>query len=451
LRQRLILYPVALIAFAITITHAQVRSDLAQKIDNYFRAYAANQDFNGVVLVAKGDKVLFTRAYGYADYELTVPNTLNTKFRIASLTKSFTAAAIVMLEERGRLSFDDKLSKFLPNYPNGDKISVLNLLRHEGGIAELGPDDRAILYASSLDETISKFSGKPLLFEPGSDGRYSNTGFTLLAKVVEVVSGGSFDRFLQENIFKPLGMNDSGNFANADLIPDRANGYVPGPPPYNLRNAVKDDLSRHLGNGSMYSTAADLYRWLRAVKNEKLFKMSTLKYPYGWGREEQFGHKSIEQAGIHAGFVSLAQYYLDDDIYVVYLSNIQTAISGTVSKDVAAIIFSQPFKIPVARNAPVESSLETLKGLLGAYRANQRLAFQLLNRNGDLYLRWLDDSEEKYLTPVAANEFLLREELTVIQVVRDGNKTVTDLKWLSPFGNLDFRPIPVINATGQFH
>jgi CubicO group peptidase (beta-lactamase class C family) len=433
---------IAFLSLAAVTSQAQAPSDVASQLDGYFSAYANNQDFSGVVLVAKGDQVLFTRAYGYADQELRVANTPRTKFRIASVTKSFTAAAIVMLEERGRLSLADKVSRFLPSYPKGDTISILNLLRHEGGIAELAADDRVVVTASSLDETISKFSGKPLLFEPGSQGRYSNTGFTLLARIVEAASGTSFERFLEENIFKPLGMNDSGNFSNAELIPGRANGYVPGPPPYNLRNAVKDDLSRHLGNGSMYSTAADLHRWLRAVKSERLFKISKLAYPYGWGRAEPFGHRSIEQAGIHAGFVSLAQYYPDDDLYVVYLSNIQIAIAGSVSKDVAAILFSQPFKIPSPRSSPGKWTASARKGLPGSYRANERLAFQLVDRDADLYLKWVDDSEEKYLTPIDANEFLFREELTRIQVVRDRSNAVTSLKWLSPFGDLEFRPIP---------
>jgi CubicO group peptidase (beta-lactamase class C family) len=215
---------------------------LEAKVDAYLAPYVTSRDFSGVVLIARGDKILFRKGYGMANYELGVPNTPDTKFRIASLTKSFTVAAIVMLQEKGRLRFEDRLDKFLPGFPRADRITLLHLLTHRSGVAE--PDFGAIFSRRvTPDELIATFKDKPPLSEPGKEEHYSNAGFALLARVVEKASGQPYGKFLRDHIFKPLGMDDTGYFDEAEIVPKRASGYAPGPGRLGLERAPAQNAS----------------------------------------------------------------------------------------------------------------------------------------------------------------------------------------------------------------
>ena len=255
---------------------------LQARVDAYLAPYVANRDFSGFVLIARGDDVLVNKGYGMANFKLGVPNTADTKFRIASLTKTFTAAAIVMLKERGLLSFDDKLGKFLPDFPKGDKITLLQMLLHKSGIPN--PDDTATFHQQiPLDAVVMSIGKKPLDFDPGTTDKYSNGGYLVLARVVEKVSGQSYESFLRKNIFEPLRMKDTGNFQEEPIVPHRASGYLPGPGIEKIENAPVHNLSTSIGSGSLYSTANDLLRWARAVRSEKLYKRTALPYPFGWG------------------------------------------------------------------------------------------------------------------------------------------------------------------------
>lgn len=285
-------------------------TELAAKVDAYVAPLIANHDFSGVVLIARGEKILFEKAYGQANYELNVPHTLHSKFQIASLTKTFTAAAIVMLSVEGKLNYKDPLTKYVPDFPNGDRITLLHLLAHQSGVGNV--KEQALPTGTvTLEELVDLIKRQPPLFSPGSQSRYSNAGFSLLAYVVQKASGMTYAEYLRCRIFAPLGMHDTGHFPEEKLTPHRVSGYVPGPLPEGICNAPRKDLNFAVGSGSLYSTARDLHRWGIAVQTEKLFKRSSLPYPFGWGRLDRFGSKGVSQTGLINGFTSSLSIYLN--------------------------------------------------------------------------------------------------------------------------------------------
>jgi len=408
--------------------HRNPDSELEAKIDAYLAPYVAHRDFSGVVLIARGDDVLMSKGYGMANYELGVPNTPDTKFRIASLTKTFTAAAIVMLKERGMLSFDDKLNKFLPDFPKGDKISVRHMLLHESGIPN--PDYEATFCKQlTIDELVRSLARKPLDFEPGTSDKYSNGGFLLLAFIVEKVSGQSYERFLHSNIFEPLGMKNTGNFDPEPIVSHRASGYLPAPGPDKIENAPIRNLSSSVGSGSLYSTANDLFRWARAVRSEQLYKRRALPYPFGWGERKHLGHDCLEQAGITPGFRSKFLVYLDEPVTVVCLANIESGLFSRWDKDLPAIIFQGKGKVPSSFPEAAAVAPQRLSECVGDYQASSGLNLHVVERGGHLFSTFNDSPVRTYLMPTSEKELFNRADYATITLSRNSEKRVGEMTW----------------------
>src|SRR5271170_7480261 len=201
------------------------------RMEQVIQSYASKKQFMGSVLVARGGDILFDRSYGDANLEWDIPNSPSTKFRLGSITKQFTAASILLLEERGKLSVNDPVKKYIPDAPAAwDKITIFNLLTHTSGIPNFTsfPDYRSQEpFDTTPEKLVARFRDKPLDFQPGEKFSYSNSGYVLLGYLVEKVSGESYSKFVQENIFGPLGMKDSGYDLNSAIIPHRAAGYTP--------------------------------------------------------------------------------------------------------------------------------------------------------------------------------------------------------------------------------
>jgi CubicO group peptidase (beta-lactamase class C family) len=288
----------------------------------------------GTVLVARGDKVLFSKGYGFANLEWRIPNDPATKFRIGSITKQFTAAAILLLEERGKLAIDEHVKTHLPDVPAAwNRITLRHLLTHTSGIpdfinapgfAELQP------FAATPEELVAHFRGEPLEFEPGSQYSYSNSGYILLSYLIEKISGENYERFIRENLFAPLGMNDSGYDSNSAVIPHRAAGYVYGAAGF--ENAAFFHMSIPQGAGGLYSTTEDLLKWTRGLfggkvlKPESLAKMTTPflgNYALGLSIESVAKRKVIRHSGGIDGFDTEVAYYPSDQVTIVVLSNVE--------------------------------------------------------------------------------------------------------------------------------
>jgi len=272
-----------------------------------FRAYldqaAASRRFSGTALVAKNGKPVFTAAYGMADREKKIPNRLDTKFRIGSMNKMFTATAILQLEQAGKLSLTDPLNKYLPDYPNKDlaaKVTIHHLLTHTGGTGDFfGPEfDKHRLELKTLQDYVKLYGERPLAFEPGSRWEYSNYGFLLLGLVVEKASGQDYYDYVREHIFKPAGMKATDSLPEEQMVADRSVGYtsMDGPEKSNV-----DTLPyRGTSAGGGYSTVEDLLAFANALTSGKLLDAKHLelltvgkvargpdgsKYAYGFGEE----------------------------------------------------------------------------------------------------------------------------------------------------------------------
>ncbi|HWS17963.1 MAG TPA: serine hydrolase domain-containing protein, partial [Candidatus Elarobacter sp.] len=264
----------------------------------------------GSVLVAQDGKVLLDKGYGFANLEWDIPNTPTTKFRLGSVTKQFTAASILLLEERGKLKVEDPVKNYMQDAPAAwDKITIFHVLTHTSGIPSFTsfPD-----YASteatptSPEKLVARFRDKPLEFEPGTKWNYSNSGYVLLGYLVEKISGQSYQDFVQQNIFTPLGMKDSGYDSNSAIIPHRATGYMPGKSGNSPINATYVDMTIPFSAGALYSTTEDLLRWEQGLFGGKVLKQASLAkmitpfkqdYAFGLGVQTVKGHKVIAHSG----------------------------------------------------------------------------------------------------------------------------------------------------------
>lgn len=303
--------------------------------------YTARGLFMGTALIQRRGVTLLDVARGYANAEWEVPNTRDTRFRIGSISKTFTASAVVLLEEDGKLKTSDRLSAHLPDVPAAwAEITVHHLLTHHSGIPNLidRPDYPVRRTQPSTPELTYRFLRElPLDFPPGSKFQYSNSGYSVLAYLIEKVSGKSFDAFLTERVLLPQGLRDTGPDGQRPLIKRRADGYVPlmpvmgVPPATPYRNADFIDMSMPVGGGSLLSTTGDLLRFLaalhggRVVSPASLAKMTTPgagNYGYGLFIATHNGARRIGHGGSIHGFLSSWTYFPDHDVAVVVLANL---------------------------------------------------------------------------------------------------------------------------------
>jgi CubicO group peptidase (beta-lactamase class C family) len=416
-------------------------SGLQAQVDTYVEPYVNGNNFSGVVLIARNGKLLVNKAYGLANRELAVANTPDTRFHIASVSKPFTAAAILFLEQRGKLSVKDPLTKYIPDYPDGDKITLHHLLTHTSGIVnannlpEYNDKSKSPI---TLDQVIAMFKSKPLEFEPGSKFRYSNSNYNLLAYIIEKVSGQSYGEFLHANIFQSLDMRNTADDTGADdLILNRASGYIPVGAT-DVRNAPALNWSIKKGNGSLYSTAGDLYLWDRALYTDKILSVSQRKkmftdyggFGYGWFVRDQNGRRATIINGRSPGFTGSLQRFVDDDACVVVLANTYSGITQAMADDLASILFGQT--VEGLRPAP-KLPRATLDRYVGAYRFGQEFTFNpgasvRIERHEDDLLMDIG-ADQTFLIPQPGEKFLDRLYGGTLQFTHDSQGNVTALAW----------------------
>ena len=412
------------------------KEDIQSKIDEYIRAYEEINWFSGAILVAKDGKVLFEKGYGKSDFENNIQNSPKTKFRICSLTKSFTAMAIMQLEGKGLLSLNDTLSKYITDYPAGDKITIYHLLTHTSGIVnhtELPSflTDRR-LKPCSVTHTISTFKNKPLDFEPGEKFEYSNSNYILLGLIIEKVSGVPYGDFIRDNIFEPLEMHNSGFEYHGQEIENFAKGY--GLANGEITDADFRVMSNAHASGALYSTVEDLYRWDRALYTEKLIDKSKLndmfkphkgKYGYGWGVDEIFNKKVSAHGGDVEGFQTYITRFADDGVCIITLSNFEHVPIGKINIELAAILFGEKYELP--RKVKKDNAIyEKYKDYVGQYKLNEKLTFHITQNGNHLFCQ-LTGQGKLELYPESETEFFFREVDATITFAKDEKGKVTKL------------------------
>jgi CubicO group peptidase (beta-lactamase class C family) len=250
-------------------------ADLIPSIEKYLDGLSKADKFSGAVLIAKDGKAIFNKAYGFADRENKIPNKTDTKFNIGSENKIFTQFAIGILADEGKLSLSDKLGKYLPDYPNKDaaaKVTIEQLLAMRSGIGDFfGPEFQAADKSKirAIKDFLPFFAAKPLLFEPGTQSRYSNGGYIVLGAIIEKASGKSYYDFVREKIFKPAGMADTESYEQGAKVSNLALGYMKDDSGKLASNSFKQP-GRGSSAGGGYSTAEDILKFANALEAGKL-------------------------------------------------------------------------------------------------------------------------------------------------------------------------------------
>ena len=357
-----------------------------EKINQYLQEFYKLKQFNGTVLVAQKGKLLFEKGYGFANFEWDIPNTTDTKFRIASITKQFTAMLIMQYVQQGTITLNAPITKYLKEYraDTGNKMTIHHLLSHTAGLPnylglpEFRQQKSRLPYA--VDEFVKKFCSEDLEFEPGTQFRYSNSGYFLLGQLIEKLSGKSYAAMLQEKIFKPLGMKNTGYDMMLPILKNRANGYENGFEGYT--NAVFNDMSLPYAAGSLYSTTRDLMLWDAALYTEKLLSKKLIakmyqptaqrNYGYGWEiaylTKADFGKKltNISHGGMINGFNTNIARIIEDKILIILLNNTGGAPLPEMTDGIIKILNGKTVDMPKPRILNVLYSLIKDKGINAA-------------------------------------------------------------------------------------
>jgi len=370
------------IAIVFVFQYVAVAQDHAAKIQEFLATAHKYRQFNGSVLVAENGKITYKGAYGQANMEWNIPNTPDTRFRLGSITKQFTATVILQLVEQGKIKLDAKLSDYLPDYrkDTGEKVTIHHLLTHTSGIPSYTSQPGFFQNVSrnpyKVDEFVKKYASGNLEFEPGSKFTYNNSGYFLLGAIIEHVTGKPYEQVLKENIFDPLGMKNTGYDHHDTLIPKRASGYSKTPDGYT--NAAYLDMSIPYAAGSLYSTVEDLYLWDQALYTDKvlsaqskalMYKPFLENYAYGWAitnasfKQNDQPVQMISHDGGINGFSTTIMRFPKEKNLIVLLDNTGSEYVNRLGESIGRIIYNQPYETPKMSIIPVLNKTIAEKGI----------------------------------------------------------------------------------------
>jgi CubicO group peptidase (beta-lactamase class C family) len=377
------------------------RNALAAKVEAYLAPLVSSNNFSGVVLVARRGEPLFRKAYGYANVEHRVPNTPATVFHVASVSKTFTSAAIMLLAERGKIDLDAPLSRLLPDYPRAESLTVHHLLAHTSGIPNINefPEYESLQFTPQTPAgLVARFKDRPLEFPPGARYRYSNSNYNLLALLIERVTGTSYGEFLRRELLEPHGLKHTAHRGDAAaIVPGLAEGYAPRGT-RDLERARYIDWTAKIGNGSLITTADDLLVWVRALHAgrvlsqaslDRTFKEHTPRVGYGWFLTRHLGRPRHHINGRSPGWSAQVNHYPGEDVTVILLSNLYIATTSEAASSIGAMVFGAEYTpMPQIDLAPlVARDAERLVGRyqFGAdyYVPNSQIV--VVSRGGHLY------------------------------------------------------------------
>ena len=407
------------------------------EMDRYLEAAHDVWGFQGSALVAYKGKVILAKGYGMANYTFDEPNTPQTKFFIGSITKQFTAAAIMILQERGLLNVHDPISKYLPDYPKAtaERITIENLLTHTSGVPNYTEVPELMLKRTrnlSPSDLLDLFKDEPLEFEPGTDFHYSNSGYIILGAIIEKVSGQSYEAFLHHEILNKAGMHNSGYARREAGLPDRADGYTIDDRRAPIA-ALPISFSVLHTAGAMYSTVEDMLKWDQALYNQQVLSRQSVdqmltphsgNYGYGWVIESLFGHRHTFHGGFIDGFNTTFDRWVDDSLCVVVFSNEDEAPVKKIARSLAAIAFHKPYVMP-ERKEPVALDPAVLANYVGVYRQDRELQ-RLVTVTGDTLFSQLSGEPPERLFLLAVDTFFLESDNTSTMIFdRDSLGVVT--------------------------
>ena len=439
---------IILLLLSTQITCAQVDRNFAAKYDELLSIQFKPGETGAAALVAKDGKVIYKKAFGMANLELDVPMTTDMVFKIGSVTKQFTAVAILQLLEQGKLGLQDDITKYIADYPNtGNKITIEHLLTHTSGIKSYtGMSDFGKMMRNDMTqiELINIIKTQPIDFAPGTKYKYNNSGYFILGYIIEKVTGIPYGKYIEDKIFKPAGMNNSYYGDNERIIKNRAAGY--DPIENGLGNAALLSMKLPYAAGSLMSTVEDLYKWNQAlfsykiIKKESLDKALTpyrlangekLKYGYGLALDSLQGSKTISHGGGINGFLSYATYLPTEKILVVVLSNSTAKSPDAVANKIAAITIGKPIPDKIA-GVESKSSIEikvpeaTLLTYVGEYQLAPNFSIAITQDGGRLFGQATGQSKNAIFAE-SENMFFLKVVSAKVEFVKDKEGKVSSL------------------------
>lgn len=391
------------------------------------------------MLIAKEGKTIYRKAFGKANLELAVDMDPNQVFAIGSITKQFTACAILKLAEEGTLSLQDPITTFIPDYPtHGHLITLEHLLTHSAGIKSITEMKKWTLEVQKRDfspkELINFIKDEPVEFTPGEQFHYSNSGYILLGHIVEVVTGKSYAQYLNETFFTPLGLSNTRYSTHSGVVLNRATGYQKDKGFY--ENADYLSVTQPYAAGSILSTADDLYRWYEAVMSNRVISLQSVRqahtpyrlkngtaapYGYGWRLGNVQESPSVKHGGQVNGYAAFSLYLPQEKVFVAILTNCDcNADLEDIASKLAAIAIGKPYFSNKHELTPIE-----LASYTGIYESETRAQQQIVNYENGRLMYYPPKGRKAELFPYERDRFRLAHSLTSVAFTRDaGGKVV---------------------------
>jgi CubicO group peptidase (beta-lactamase class C family) len=422
---------------------SQGNKSISSRVDSLVHPLVLTNNYSGTVLVAQNGKVLLSEAYGKMSREYNLDNRTDTKFLLASASMIFTSAAILKLNDEGKLLLSDAVSKFILDYKYGNKVTIHDLLSQRSGIAPIGTGgnvdyDSITKFEHSSEQLFSYFKKYELLFQPGAKYNHGRSDYILLAYIIEKVTGKAFGQYLKEEIFSPLGMNNTGHYSSEkEIVQYLAKGYTPKDL-YETEAAYHIDWSSKTGHGSIYSTTHDLHKFTQAALNGKLLRKESWdkiftnygdNVGYGWFVTKHINRDRFHMSGRAPGFSSYVGIYPKENLTVVVLSNNYVSLPADLGKSIAALVLNEPFERLNLSNETVTADFA--KKLTGTYKFGEnfyRPNYELVikNENGSMTSDWgglipINKGSKNF------KEFILRAYWSSVRFIEDEKGEITKM------------------------
>lgn len=423
-----------LVALALIPIDPLVAQGLSTKVAQYMNAQVKVNHFAGSILVAQRGTVLVTSRYGLANPEKRSQETPDKRYRLGSIAKQFTAMAILQLREKGKLQLQDSVCNYIRECPTSwQEITIRGLLTQTDGIPEVtvSSDRRGtILPETEASEVLTLLRDKPVEYGPGRKINYGNSGYAVLAAVIEDVSGGPYLKYLKDHIFIPLGMSDTGY----DDVSQRGAG---GSPPFPSTSSITPSdlaMARPYVTSRLYSTVEDLYRWDRALYTEQLVSKQSVDemfsprvdgYGFGWVILKEFDRAVDTESGGLNLLASSIRRYPDEQACVIVLSNLDYVDAGRISRDLAAILFGKHYELPTERHGVIINPA-VYNSYVGQYETARNFRL-MVTREGDHLMIRGTGQEEVELLPESETRFFVNGPDAEVTFVKGLNGDAAEL------------------------
>ena len=415
--------------------------DLTDQIDDYIQSYVQTNDFSGCIRIIQQDSRIYDTCVGYANRSSELENSRKTKFKIGSISKQFTAAAILRLEEMGKLSTSDTLSKYFPDYEITHNITLQQLLTHTSGLQDIYSVPGFNTLSNSglqVSDLAKKVLELPLNFDPGSQYQYSNGGFALLACVIETVSEMDYGAFLKQELFDTLDMQHTSHGEVADL----ATGYEPlGYEDLKVTEYLDPELLK--GSGSLYSTPGDLQKWIESIKTRSLlskYSYAKLMKDYGNGYGlgisvyRSFDNSVFGHDGRINGYIADYLHYQEADVSIIVTGNIQTGVADFLRRDLAAIIFGKTYESRAKSGIPESDPIRKAADVSGTYAFGPNFKVYV-TRVDDRYMARANEGGSSELVLLQDGNYFNRTLYAIIRFIKNENDQITKMLWINNDGN----------------